>query len=74
MTEIEYFTFWEACRAHVLLDDNREWVSCFTDAVTFTCGQYLRILFSMVLIHRDVSDPLELCEEFKVNFCDDLQH
>ena len=74
VTGIEYSTFWEACRACGLLDDNREWVSCFMDAVAFTSGHHLRILFSMVLIHGYVSDPLELWDEFKEHFCDDLQH
>ena len=57
-----------------MLDDNREWISCFTDAVTFTSGHHLRILFSIALIHGEVLDLIELWEEFKYHFCDDLQY
>ena len=71
---IEYSTFKEACRALGLLDDDSEWVSCFTEAVTFASGHHLRILFSTALIQQEISDPLVLWNQFKEHFCDDLQY
>jgi len=71
---MEYQTFKEACRALGLLDDDGEWVTCFTEAATFATGHSLRILFSTALIYQEISDPAELWNQFKEYLCDDLQH
>ncbi len=55
-----YPTFQAVCVALRLLDDDTEWVSCFTEAVTFSSGYSLRILFRTTLIHGHVSNPTAL--------------
>ena len=70
----EYSTFKDACRALGLLQDDREWISCFTEAVNFATGNSLRILFATALLYQEVSDPLALWTMFSESLCDDLQH
>lgn len=57
-----YPTFQAACIPLRLLDDDTEWVSCFTEAVTFSSGHSLQALFRTTLIHGNVSDPTALWE------------
>jgi hypothetical protein len=71
---IEYSTFKMACGALGLLDDDQEWVACFKEAVSFTTGHNLRILFSTALIYQEISNPEVLWDQFKEYLCDDLQH
>jgi len=70
----EYSTFKDACRALGLLQDDREWISCFTETVNFANGNSLRILFATALLYQEVSDPLALWTMFSESLCDDLQH
>ena len=74
VAETENSTFRGACKALGLLQDDQEWFNYFTEAITFATGHSLRLLFSTGLIHEEISDPLELWNQFKEHFCDDLQY
>lgn len=65
--------FQAACVARGLLDDNIKWVSCFTEAVTFSSGHSLRTLFGTALVHGHVSDSTALWEKFANNICDEVR-
>ena len=65
-------TFRQACIARGLLDDDNEWIKCFTDAALFSTGRALRNLFVIALLHGDVSNPLALWDQFRNDICDDL--
>ena len=69
-----YSTFKEACRALGLIENNQEWITYFTEAVTFAAGHYLRLLFTTALSFEAIPDPLEVWDQFKEHICDDLQH
>ena len=59
---ILHATFKSACIAHGLLGDDEEWARCFAEAVLFSSGRSLRILFTTALLfwgyYRSIS-PLE---------------
>ncbi|KAH0603160.1 uncharacterized protein H6S33_008164 [Morchella sextelata] len=67
-------TFKAACLALGLLEDDREWVQCFTEAVLFASGAALRTLFATALLFGDLTDPKALWAEFGNNICDDIPH
>ena len=69
-----YDTFRQACVARGLLDDDKEWITCFTDATRFSTGRALRNLFVIALLHGSVADPLALWERFRDQICDDLPY
>src|SRR5271156_5955857 len=64
-------TFQAACVALGLLDDDREWIDCLTEASVFA-GAQLRALFVMVLVYGPVADPPALWDRFAASICDDL--
>ena len=67
-----YATFKAACVARGLLEDDNEWISCFTEASRFSSGSSLRTLFVTALIHGDITAPNLLWEQFRNSICDDL--
>lgn len=74
LDNVVYPTFQAACVARGLLDNEIEWISCFTEAITFSSGSSLRTLFGTALVHGHVSDPTALWEQFAHHLCDDLPH
>ncbi|CCE26556.1 uncharacterized protein CPUR_00024 [Claviceps purpurea 20.1] len=68
-----YPTYREACIARGLADDDKEWVSCFDDAVRICLGRGLRTLFLSGLYLRLIADPLAIWNKYKDQFCDDLE-
>ena len=72
VNDILYPTFKQACIALQLLNDDNEWIACFTEAVRFSSGFTLRILFITALAHGDVTDPNSLWLRFGKDICDDL--
>lgn len=74
LDDVVHPTFQAACVARGLLDDDSEWISCFTEAVTFSSGYFLQTLFGTALVHGHVSDPIALWEQFANDICDDLPH
>lgn len=69
-----YPTFKSACIALGLLADDNEWITCFNEAVVFTGGYALRLLFTTALLFGIVADPRLLWDTFSYYLCDDLQH
>ncbi|KAH0611538.1 uncharacterized protein H6S33_010803 [Morchella sextelata] len=65
-------TFKAACIALGLLEDDQEWIQCFTEAIVFSSGSSLRTLFATALLFGDVTDPLTLWTQFGIKICDDL--
>ncbi|XP_062089334.1 uncharacterized protein LOC133795888 [Humulus lupulus] len=57
---VTYPTFKAACYALGLLDDDKEWINCLTEASIWATGNELRHLFVMILIHCQVSDASQL--------------
>ncbi|KAH0609829.1 uncharacterized protein H6S33_012375 [Morchella sextelata] len=72
VNNVLYPTFKAACIALGLLDDDQEWVQCFTEARIFSSGYSLRTLFTTALLFGNVTEPLQLWDKFKSNICDDL--
>ena len=65
-------TFQAAYIALGLLDDDREWIDCLTEASVFTAGSQLRTLFVTALVYGSVADPRALWDRFAASICDDL--
>ena len=60
-----YPTFQAACVALSLLDDDREWFDCLTEASVFASGPQLRSLFVTALAYGPVAEPAALWDHFK---------
>ena len=71
---MKYETFKQACLMLHLIEDDREWQYCFTEAAMFSSGAALRDLFVTALTFGQLIDPVELWEEFCQSICDDLHH
>ena len=69
---IQYDTFKEACNALGLLEDDREWRECLTEAGVMQTGPALRKLFTTILFHCNPAEPAQLWNDFKHQICDDL--
>jgi hypothetical protein len=70
---IEYPTFQDACRAKGLLQEDREWSMCLEEAAVTHTGTQLRSLFVTILLFCCPQNPVDLWNNFKDSFCDDLQ-
>ena len=55
--EILHDTFCQVCITQELLDDDKEWIRCFTDAALFSSGRALRNLFVIALLHGGITNP-----------------
>ncbi len=67
-----YETYHEACIARGLVENDQEWIECFTEAVIFTTGHGLRTLFLTGLRMETMARPLLIWNQFKDHICDDL--
>jgi hypothetical protein len=66
-------SFYAACLARGLLQNDDEWCQCLTEASVMCTGDALRRLFALVMRHCEPSQPQTLWDEFKENLCDDLR-
>ena len=66
------YTFQAACTALGLLDNDKEWETCFTESIVFSTGHILRQLFVSILTCADVLDPAALWSRFGKGICSDL--
>ncbi|XP_074363652.1 uncharacterized protein LOC141704304 [Apium graveolens] len=57
---VTYPTFKAACYALGLLDDDREWIDCLSEAAVWATGNELRNLFVTMLVFCQVSNVPEL--------------
>ncbi|KAH9687645.1 ATP-dependent DNA helicase [Citrus sinensis] len=53
---VTYPTFKAACYALGLLDDDKEWIDCLTEAAIWATGNELRHLFVTILIHCQLTE------------------
>ena len=65
-------SFKNACVALGRLQDDREWIHCFEEAILFATGGVLRTLFATAVIYGGVVDAAEIWHRFKLHICDDL--
>ncbi|WOG95440.1 hypothetical protein DCAR_0414759 [Daucus carota subsp. sativus] len=57
---VTYPNYKAACYALGLLDDDKEWTDCLSEAAVWATGNELRNLFVTILIHCQVSDVRQL--------------
>ncbi len=62
------------CARMGLLEDDREWDICMTDASQFQSASLLRRLFCVILLHCEPQNPLALWHKFKGVLCEDVLH
>jgi hypothetical protein len=67
-------TFYAACLARGLLQDDGEWRLCLQEACEMQTGTRLRHLFATLLLFADPSRPDSLWTDFRHYICDDLHH
>ena len=70
---IVYPTFQAVCLTRGL-EDNQEWINCFTEAVLFSTSFTLRMLFVTALLHGEITDPLNIWLCFSTKLYNDLPH
>ncbi|XP_052297322.1 uncharacterized protein LOC127902450 [Citrus sinensis] len=69
---VTYPTFKAACYALGLLDDDKEWIDCLTEAAIWATGNELRHLFVTILIHCQVSDAPQLWKSNYTTLSEDI--
>ncbi|XP_062085728.1 uncharacterized protein LOC133791833 [Humulus lupulus] len=69
---VTYPNFKGACYALGLLDDDKEWIDCLTEAAIWATGKELRHLFITILIHCQVSDASQLWKSNYIAFSEDI--
>ncbi|PPQ82287.1 hypothetical protein CVT25_008437 [Psilocybe cyanescens] len=66
-------TFYAACLARGLLEDDGEWRLCLQEACEMQTGTRLRHLFATLLLFGELAQPNTLWNEFRNHICDDLE-
>ncbi|XP_060969776.1 uncharacterized protein LOC115713282 [Cannabis sativa] len=69
---VTYSTFKGACYALGLLDDDKEWIDCLTEATLWATGNELRHLFVTILINCQVSDVTKLWKSNYTTLSEDI--
>uniref|UniRef100_A0A803PIG5 ATP-dependent DNA helicase n=1 Tax=Cannabis sativa TaxID=3483 RepID=A0A803PIG5_CANSA len=69
---VTYSTFKGACYALGLLDDDKEWIDCLTEAALWATGNELRHLFVTILINCQVSDVTKLWKSNYTTLSEDI--
>ncbi len=67
-----YPTYYEACLARALLQDDGEWRQCLSESSEMKTGRQLRRLFVTILTCCAPSDPAGLWNEFRHYITDDI--
>ena len=70
---VVYSSYYTACVACGLAEDDQEWFRCFDKARLFTTGSGLRTLFLIGLRLKLIASPLKIWNKYKNDLCDDLQ-
>ena len=68
-----YPTFFKACLAMGLLEDDGEWRQCLLEASHMQTGEQLRQLFALLLLSCTPTEPALLWNDFRQHICDDLR-
>lgn len=69
-----YNTFKDACIARGLLENDREWLSCMTDAALTASPRQLRQLFATIIVFGQPANPADLFTEFFNSMSIDFAH
>ncbi|XP_062075588.1 uncharacterized protein LOC133779672 [Humulus lupulus] len=69
---VTYPNFKGACYALGLLDDDKEWIDCLTEAAIWATGKELRHLFVTILIHCQVSDASQIWKSNYIALSEDI--
>ncbi|XP_074346805.1 uncharacterized protein LOC141685608 [Apium graveolens] len=72
--EVTYPTFKVVCYALGLLDDDKEWIDCLSEAVVWATGNELRNLFVTMLVFFQVSNVPELWKTHSEILSEDMLH
>jgi hypothetical protein len=67
-------TYYAACLARGLLEDDGEWRLCLQEACEMQTGTRLRHLFATLLLFAEPAQPGQLWMEFRMHICDDLEY
>ena len=70
---ITHPTFYEACLARGLLEDDGEWRQCLLEASHMQSGEQLRHLFALLLLSCTPTQPVQLWNNFRSHICDDIR-
>ncbi|XP_031108708.1 uncharacterized protein LOC116013199 [Ipomoea triloba] len=71
---VEYMTFRDACYAHGLLDDDREYIDAINEASYWSTTHSIRKLFVMLLTSSSIIRPKNVWNEVWKHLCEDVQH
>ncbi|XP_074361953.1 uncharacterized protein LOC141702153 [Apium graveolens] len=71
---VTYPTFKAACYALGLLDDDKEWIDCLSEAAVWATGNELRNLFVTILVFCQVSNVPELWKTHSEILSEDMLH
>ena len=74
VTGIVYPTFWAACVALGLLEDNCKWIDYLIETAVFAINTQLHSLFVIVLVYSPVAEPVTLWDCFKQSICNNLPY
>ncbi|XP_062114291.1 uncharacterized protein LOC133825350 [Humulus lupulus] len=69
---VTYPNFKGACYALGLLDDDKEWIDCLTEAAIWETGKELRHLFITIVIHYQVSNASQLWKSNYIALSEDI--
>ncbi|XP_021996239.1 uncharacterized protein LOC110893438 [Helianthus annuus] len=67
-----YHTFKDACFAHRLLDDDKEYLMAINEASTWATSDFLRTFFVMLLMSNSISRSGNFWMESKSLLCEDI--
>ena len=68
-----YKTFKEACAAHGLLNDDKEWYDTFNEAATWATAAQLRYLFLTMLVFCNLQDEQKFFNHNWKKMVDDIE-
>ncbi|XP_019186531.1 PREDICTED: uncharacterized protein LOC109181233 [Ipomoea nil] len=71
---VEYSTFRDACYAHGLLDDDKEYVDAINEASYWSTAHSLRKLFVVLLTSSSIIRPENVWNQVWEHLCEDAQH
>ncbi|KAI9084922.1 hypothetical protein K1719_033095 [Acacia pycnantha] len=71
VNNVVFPTFREACYALGLLDDDKEYIDAIKEASSWASGNYLRHLFTSMLLSHCLSQPAIVWEQTKEFICED---
>ncbi|XP_019188939.1 PREDICTED: uncharacterized protein LOC109183302 [Ipomoea nil] len=71
---VEYLTFRDACYAHGLLDDDKEYIDAINEARYWSTAHSLRKLFVVLLTSSSIIRPENVWNQVWQHLCEDAQH